>query len=348
MRGRMQGFELAQVASTPVDRQRRGRPRRLTHQPPLLDRRRRSRLHRRRSGDPGRDPEPVPLRLEGPDGPAVIERAFFDRSVHEIAPDLIGVTLLVDGVGGPIVEVEAYHPTEPASHAYRGPDAAQRRDVRPARARLRLPLVRNPLVPELRLRGGGRRGRGADPGARAHRRYRADGGAPPHDRTRGCSRRGPAASARRSESTGAHDGLPLDRAAVRAAPSHRRARDRHRPADRDHARRRAARGATCWPARGSSAAAYPERDRKPGRGREPGLRAAGGRSCHPIRAPPAPASGARASRVAFASGMPTTSGITPCSGFANTSVTLSNDESRPFGGNCLTTTWSACPPDAGL
>jgi DNA-3-methyladenine glycosylase len=51
----------------------------------------------------------------------VIERAFFGRSVHEIAPDLIGVTLLVDGVGGPIVEVEAYHPTEPASHAYRGP-----------------------------------------------------------------------------------------------------------------------------------------------------------------------------------------------------------------------------------
>ena len=51
----------------------------------------------------------------------MIERAFFDRSVHEIAPDLIGVTLLVDGVGGPIVEVEAYHPTEPASHAYRGP-----------------------------------------------------------------------------------------------------------------------------------------------------------------------------------------------------------------------------------
>ena len=47
-------------------------------------------------------------------------REFFDRSVHEVAPDLIGVTLLVDGVGGPIVEVEAYHPTDPASHSYRG------------------------------------------------------------------------------------------------------------------------------------------------------------------------------------------------------------------------------------
>ena len=32
-------------------------------------------------------------------------RSFFARSVHEVAPDLIGVTLLFDGVGGPIVEV---------------------------------------------------------------------------------------------------------------------------------------------------------------------------------------------------------------------------------------------------
>ena len=46
---------------------------------------------------------------------------FFARSVHEVAPDLVGVTLLVDGVGGPIVEVEAYDPTDPASHAFRGP-----------------------------------------------------------------------------------------------------------------------------------------------------------------------------------------------------------------------------------
>jgi DNA-3-methyladenine glycosylase len=49
-----------------------------------------------------------------------ISQQFFDRSVHEVAPELIGVTLLFDGVGGPIVEVEAYDPTDPASHAYRG------------------------------------------------------------------------------------------------------------------------------------------------------------------------------------------------------------------------------------
>ncbi len=45
---------------------------------------------------------------------------FFARSVHRVAPDLIGATLVVDGVGGTIVEVEAYHHTDPAAHSYRG------------------------------------------------------------------------------------------------------------------------------------------------------------------------------------------------------------------------------------
>jgi DNA-3-methyladenine glycosylase len=47
-------------------------------------------------------------------------RDFFDRSVHEVAPELIGVTLLVGGVGGLIVEVEAYDHEDPAAHGYRG------------------------------------------------------------------------------------------------------------------------------------------------------------------------------------------------------------------------------------
>jgi DNA-3-methyladenine glycosylase len=51
---------------------------------------------------------------------ARIRRNFFARSVHAVAPDLIGATFLCDGVGGRIVEVEAYHHTEPAAHSYRG------------------------------------------------------------------------------------------------------------------------------------------------------------------------------------------------------------------------------------
>jgi DNA-3-methyladenine glycosylase len=46
--------------------------------------------------------------------------------VHEVAPALIGCTLLVDGVGGQIVEVEAYEPSDPASHSFRGPTARNR------------------------------------------------------------------------------------------------------------------------------------------------------------------------------------------------------------------------------
>jgi DNA-3-methyladenine glycosylase len=40
--------------------------------------------------------------------------------VHEVAPELVGAVLLVDGVGGVIVEVEAYDQDDPAAHGYRG------------------------------------------------------------------------------------------------------------------------------------------------------------------------------------------------------------------------------------
>jgi DNA-3-methyladenine glycosylase len=50
----------------------------------------------------------------------VLKRDFFARSVHEVAPELIGATLLLDGVGGTIVEVEAYDQDDPASHGFRG------------------------------------------------------------------------------------------------------------------------------------------------------------------------------------------------------------------------------------
>ena len=55
-----------------------------------------------------------------------LPRGFFARSVHEVAPELIGCMLLVDGVGGVIVEAEAYDQEDPASHGYRGPTARNR------------------------------------------------------------------------------------------------------------------------------------------------------------------------------------------------------------------------------
>jgi DNA-3-methyladenine glycosylase len=49
-----------------------------------------------------------------------LDRSFFARSVHEVAPELVGASLLVEGVGGTIVEVEAYDHEDPAAHGYRG------------------------------------------------------------------------------------------------------------------------------------------------------------------------------------------------------------------------------------
>lgn len=48
-------------------------------------------------------------------------RGFFERHPAIVAADLIGVTVEVDGVGGVIVETEAYHHEDPASHAFAGP-----------------------------------------------------------------------------------------------------------------------------------------------------------------------------------------------------------------------------------
>lgn len=49
-----------------------------------------------------------------------LSRAFFERPVPEVARDLIGAVLLVDGVGGTVVETEAYARDDPASHSFPG------------------------------------------------------------------------------------------------------------------------------------------------------------------------------------------------------------------------------------
>jgi DNA-3-methyladenine glycosylase len=50
----------------------------------------------------------------------MLTREFFERSVHEVAPDLIGATLLFGGAGGRIVELEVYDEEDPAAHGYGG------------------------------------------------------------------------------------------------------------------------------------------------------------------------------------------------------------------------------------
>ena len=52
--------------------------------------------------------------------PRKLRPAFFDRNVHLVAPELIGATLLFNGTGGRIVEVEAYDQSDPAAHSFNG------------------------------------------------------------------------------------------------------------------------------------------------------------------------------------------------------------------------------------
>src|SRR5436190_22026304 len=51
----------------------------------------------------------------------MLSLGFLDRDALQVAPDLLGTKLLISGVGGLIVETEAYRPDDPASHSFRGP-----------------------------------------------------------------------------------------------------------------------------------------------------------------------------------------------------------------------------------
>lgn len=57
---------------------------------------------------------------------ALVAGIDFNASAREVAEALLGATLLVDGVGGAIVETEAYDQDDEASHSFRGPTARNR------------------------------------------------------------------------------------------------------------------------------------------------------------------------------------------------------------------------------
>jgi DNA-3-methyladenine glycosylase len=52
-----------------------------------------------------------------------VTRALLARAAPDVAQELVGSTLLVDGVGGVVVETEAYEPDDPASHSFGGTKA---------------------------------------------------------------------------------------------------------------------------------------------------------------------------------------------------------------------------------
>ena len=116
-----------------------------------------------------------------------LRKSFFNRSVHEVAPELIGATLLFGGVGGIIVEVEAYHHTDPAAHSYGG--QTERNAVMfgpPGYAYVYRSYGIHWCVNFVCERAGLGERR-ADPRARADRGPGRDAPPPRHRRTRGCS-----------------------------------------------------------------------------------------------------------------------------------------------------------------
>jgi hypothetical protein len=66
-------------------------------------------LHCRADGGYG-----MPFEEGLPKSTAVLDRSFFSRPVATVAAELQGIWLMFDGVGGIIVETEAYEGEDPA------------------------------------------------------------------------------------------------------------------------------------------------------------------------------------------------------------------------------------------
>ncbi len=141
-----------------------------------------------------------------------LDEEFFERSVHEVARDLIGCELYHEGSGGVIVETESYEREDPACHAYVGltPRTATLFGP-PGRAYVYLSYGIHSLLNAV-CRTRGQRCRGADPGARADQRDRRDG---PQARSGRCPR---ALLRARQAHRGARDRARAQRGLARRAP----------------------------------------------------------------------------------------------------------------------------------
>ena len=196
---------------------------------------------------------------------------------------LIGWTFLVDGVGGTIVEVEAYREDDPASHSYRRPARTQRRHVRAARAASTstAPTASTGAPTSsasLRDSGAAVLLRALEPthGLEAMRERRGV-----DDVRLLCS--GPGRLTQALGITAQHNGLPIDETPFELRPPETHW-SRHVPPDRDHQGRRAAVALPCCGiplrlASGLSAGSAP--DDEPNLESGPGSDA-GGRLCRMI------------------------------------------------------------------